>query len=56
MKGMEGDDQRRVLQTIDQVHVLPGYEKKMGWDDQTRGIKTIDRFHVLPHTGEDGIG
>jgi hypothetical protein len=54
MKRMGWDDQMRGLQTIDQVHVLPGdwrRMKRMGWDDQMRGLQTIDQVHVHPGDG-----
>ena len=41
---MGWDDQMRDLERIDQVHVLSGEMKRMGWDDesdnQMRDLKT----------------
>ena len=52
---MGWDDQIRGLQTIDQVHILPG-DGWRGWDgdDQMRGLQTIDQVHVLPKDDEEG--
>ena len=43
----------RGVQTIDQVHVLPG-DGWRGWNDQIKGIKVFDQVHV--RAGEDGVG
>ena len=51
MKRKECDDKIRAIQTIDQIHVLPGDGRRVrGWDDQ-RGIQTINQFHVRAKDG-----